>query len=63
MDGFARILEHGVALDLDLAGLLVDLRIHHVGGEADAGAISVDLVMAGDRAAGVRRVGGEIGER
>src|SRR5262249_11368870 len=63
MDGLAGVLDHAVALDQSAAGLLVDLGVAEMDGEADARTLGVDLGMAGDRAAGGGRLLGDVGER
>ena len=43
MNRLAGVLEHGVAQNFRIAGIGVDLGVHHVGGKADAGAFRIDF--------------------
>ena len=60
MNGLAHVLHRGVAQNLDLAGVWIDLHIDDVHGKGIARAAGVDRALAGDRAAGAALVGGDL---
>src|SRR6516164_4601688 len=62
MDRAADILDRGVAQDLDVAGLLIDLDVADMGCEGRSLALRVDLHLGTDRAAGARRLGRNLGQ-
>ena len=60
MNGLTHVLHCGVAQNLDLAGVWIDLHIDDVHGEGIAWAAGVDRALAGDRAASATLVGGDL---
>src|SRR5262249_11547597 len=63
MDRLAGVFDHGIALDVDAPGFLVDLDIDDVQAEAGAGPSDVHLGMAGDGAVGRRRLRRDLRDR
>ncbi len=63
MDCPADILNRGVAQDLDVTCLFVDLDIADMRGEAGTGALRVDRHLGTDRAAGAARFERNLGQR
>src|SRR5207302_5322607 len=60
MDRPTDILDRGVAQDLDVAGLAIDLDIADMGGETRPLALRVDLHLGADRTAGAGRLAGDL---
>ena len=63
MNRLAGVLDHRVAQHLRGAGFGIDLDVADMGGEGNAGAVGDDLVVAGDRAAGVAGGRGDLLQR